>query len=142
MSQHLQCHLWRLTNITEAEATAAIFQERGIMRVACLADGSAWALVQPEQLARLQVCTFSSDYETIKYLHMQTCWGSRSSRCRVVTRASARGRKFGANICCLCAQGSCPLAADVHAELLERYHYGFTSLADVPDDGYFLQARA
>jgi hypothetical protein len=40
----------------EAEATAAIFQERGIMRIACLADGSAWALVQPDQLARLQAC--------------------------------------------------------------------------------------
>ena len=55
----LQCHLWRQTNIMEAEATAAIFQERGIMRIACLADGSAWALVQPDQLARLQVCAGS-----------------------------------------------------------------------------------
>jgi hypothetical protein len=50
----LQCHLWRQTNVMEAEATAAIFQDRGIMRIACLADGSAWALVQPDQLARLQ----------------------------------------------------------------------------------------
>jgi len=38
-------------------------------------------------------------------------------------------------------QSSCPLAPEVHAELLARYTTacGATSLADVPDDGYFLQ---
>lgn len=84
------CHLWRLSHLADAEATAAMFQERSIMRVACLADGSAWALVQPDQFARLQAC--------------------------------------------------CPLASEVHAELLERYSAGAASLANVPDDGYFLQA--
>ena len=38
----------------DAEASATMLEERGLMRVACLADGSAWALVQPEHLARLQ----------------------------------------------------------------------------------------
>jgi hypothetical protein len=41
--------------------------------------------------------------------------------------------------CCACTQAFCPLASDVHAELLSRYQHGFASLADVPDDGYFLQ---
>jgi hypothetical protein len=41
-----------------------------------------------------------------------------------------------------CAQAFCPLASDVHAELLSRYQHGFASLADVPDDGYFLQVSA
>lgn len=31
------------------------------MRVACLADGSAWGLVQPEQLARLQARASASE---------------------------------------------------------------------------------
>lgn len=50
----VQCHLWGVGNVADAEASAVMLQERGIMRVACLADGSAWALVQPEQLACLQ----------------------------------------------------------------------------------------
>eukprot|EP00208_Stichococcus_sp_RCC1054_P006330 CAMPEP_0206141976 /NCGR_PEP_ID=MMETSP1473-20131121/14954_1 /ASSEMBLY_ACC=CAM_ASM_001109 /TAXON_ID=1461547 /ORGANISM="Stichococcus sp, Strain RCC1054" /LENGTH=483 /DNA_ID=CAMNT_0053536755 /DNA_START=219 /DNA_END=1666 /DNA_ORIENTATION=+ len=82
-------HLWGLQDLQDAEASAMILEERGLMRVACLADGSAWALVQPEHLARLQM--------------------------------------------------SCPLAPEVHRELLERYADG-QPLSSVPDDGYILQA--
>ena len=39
----------------DAEATAVMLEERGVMRVACLADGTAWALVDPAQLQKLQV---------------------------------------------------------------------------------------
>jgi len=49
--------LWGVANVVDAEASAVMLQERGSMRVACLADGSAWALVQPEQLACLQART-------------------------------------------------------------------------------------
>lgn len=47
-------HLWGLDDASDAEATATMLQARGLMRVACLADGSAWALVQPSVLDRLQ----------------------------------------------------------------------------------------
>lgn len=47
--------LWGIRDEMDAEATANLMQERGIMRVACLEDGSAWALVQPDHLASLQV---------------------------------------------------------------------------------------
>ena len=40
----------------DAEATAVLLEERGVMRVACLADGTAWALVDPALLQRLQAC--------------------------------------------------------------------------------------
>lgn len=56
----VQRHLWGLQDLQDAEASAMILEERGLMRVACLADGSAWALVQPEHLARLQVSLRSS----------------------------------------------------------------------------------
>jgi hypothetical protein len=52
----MQRHLWGLDDASDAEATATMLQARGLMRVACLADGSAWALVQPSVLDRLQVC--------------------------------------------------------------------------------------
>jgi hypothetical protein len=62
----------------EAEATAAIFQDRGIMRIACLADGSAWALVQPDQLARLQARAALWDalwhFRQSHLWHMQLHW--------------------------------------------------------------------
>ena len=34
-----------------------LLEERGVMRVACLADGTAWALVDPALLQRLQART-------------------------------------------------------------------------------------
>ena len=43
----------------DAEATAVLLEERGVMRVACLADGTAWALVDPALLQRLQACRLS-----------------------------------------------------------------------------------
>ena len=51
---HRQALLWGLDNDMDAEATAVLLEERGVMRVACLADGTAWALVDPALLQRLQ----------------------------------------------------------------------------------------
>eukprot|EP00884_Botryococcus_braunii_P009373 jgi/Botrbrau1/18437/Bobra.0072s0025.1 len=45
--------LWRTTE-DDAEATASMFDEKGIMRVASLYDGSAWGLVSPQVLQALQ----------------------------------------------------------------------------------------
>ena len=49
-----QALLWGLNDDMDAEATAVLLEERGVMRVACLADGTAWALVDPALLQRLQ----------------------------------------------------------------------------------------
>ena len=49
-----QALLWGLDDDMDAEATAVLLEERGVMRVACLADGTAWALVDPALLQRLQ----------------------------------------------------------------------------------------
>jgi len=51
-----QALLWGLDDDMDAEATAVLLEERGVMRVACLADGTAWALVDPALLQRLQAC--------------------------------------------------------------------------------------
>lgn len=50
----MQRHLWGVDAAEDAEASAKMLEERGLMHVALLADGSAWALVQPDHLARLQ----------------------------------------------------------------------------------------
>jgi hypothetical protein len=50
----MQALLWDLDNDMDAEATAVLLEERGVMRVAGLADGTAWALVDPALLQRLQ----------------------------------------------------------------------------------------
>ena len=47
--------LWRLSGEREAEACANLLQQLGIMRVAFLYDGSAWALVDGAHLKHLQV---------------------------------------------------------------------------------------
>ena len=52
-----QALLWGLDDDMGAEATAVLLEERGVMRVACLADGTAWALVDPALLQRLQART-------------------------------------------------------------------------------------
>lgn len=48
--------LWRLSGEREAESCANVLQQLGIMRVAFLYDGSAWALVDGAHLKHLQVC--------------------------------------------------------------------------------------
>ena len=48
--------LWRLSGEREAESCANLLQQLGIMRVAFLYDGSAWALVDGSHLKHLQVC--------------------------------------------------------------------------------------
>ncbi|CAL8467022.1 g6558 [Coccomyxa elongata] len=45
--------LWCLENESDAEATANLFESKGIMRVACLFDGTAWGLVMPDHLYAL-----------------------------------------------------------------------------------------
>ncbi|KAK9810336.1 hypothetical protein WJX72_008917 [[Myrmecia] bisecta] len=82
--------LWSPGSETDAEATANMMEDRSIMRVACLYDGSAWALVQAEHLKLLQ----------------------------------------GA---------ACIPVAKFHAELLDSYLTGHSSVLAVPDDGYFMQ---
>ena len=47
--------LWRVSGEQDAEATANLMEQGGIMRVACLYDGSAWALVDSGHLKHLQV---------------------------------------------------------------------------------------
>lgn len=48
--------LWQLPGLREAEDSANLLQQMGIMRVAFLYDGSAWALVDTGHLKHLQVC--------------------------------------------------------------------------------------
>ncbi|KAK9840975.1 hypothetical protein WJX81_003475 [Elliptochloris bilobata] len=45
--------LWRLSSLADAEATANLLEGQGVMRVAWLQDGSAWALVQAPVLCAL-----------------------------------------------------------------------------------------
>lgn len=47
--------LWQLPGQGEAEESANLLQQLGIMRVAFLYDGSAWALVDTGHLKHLQV---------------------------------------------------------------------------------------
>lgn len=47
--------LWHLPGEGDAEASANLLQHLGIMRVAFLYDGSAWALVDNNHLKHLQV---------------------------------------------------------------------------------------
>ena len=47
--------LWQLPGQGEAEKSANMLQQLGIMRVAFLYDGSAWALVDTGHLKHLQV---------------------------------------------------------------------------------------
>lgn len=47
--------LWQLPGQGEAETSANLLQQLGIMRVAFLYDGSAWALVDTGHLKHLQV---------------------------------------------------------------------------------------
>lgn len=47
--------LWQLPGQGEAETAANLLQQLGIMRVAFLYDGSAWALVDTGHLKHLQV---------------------------------------------------------------------------------------
>lgn len=47
--------LWQLSGEREAEGCANLLQQLGIMRVAFLYDGSAWALVDGAHLKHLQV---------------------------------------------------------------------------------------
>lgn len=47
--------LWSLKSNADAEATANLLAQLGVMKVACLADSTAWALVQPSHLKALQV---------------------------------------------------------------------------------------
>ena len=47
--------LWQLSGQEEAENSANLLQQLGIMRVAFLYDGSAWALVDTGHLRHLQV---------------------------------------------------------------------------------------
>lgn len=47
--------LWQLPGQGEAETLANLLQQLGIMRVAFLYDGSAWALVDTGHLKHLQV---------------------------------------------------------------------------------------
>ncbi|DBB08019.1 TPA: hypothetical protein ACH3X3_009392 [Trebouxia sp. C0006] len=82
--------LWRLSGEREAEACANLLQQLGIMRVAFLYDGSAWALVDGAHLKHLQSLAWS-----------------------------------GATV--------------VHEELLQSYLAEQPELANVPDDGYFMQ---
>ena len=49
--------LWQLPGLREAEDSANMLQQMGIMRVAFLYDGSAWALVDTGHLKHLQVCS-------------------------------------------------------------------------------------
>ncbi|KAL3139891.1 hypothetical protein ABBQ38_004185 [Trebouxia sp. C0009 RCD-2024] len=82
--------LWQLPGLREAEDSANLLQQMGIMRVAFLYDGSAWALVDTGHLKHLQGQAWSG-------------------------------------------------AADVHEELLQSYLAGRQQLAEVQDDGYFMQ---
>lgn len=52
--------LWTLKTSADAEATANLLAQLGIMKVACLADNSAWALVQPTHLKALHVSLLAS----------------------------------------------------------------------------------
>eukprot|EP00891_Asterochloris_glomerata_P002441 jgi/Astpho2/2441/Aster-05689 len=52
--------LWRVSGEQDAEATANLMEQGGIMRVACLYDGSAWALVDSGHLKHLQGASWSS----------------------------------------------------------------------------------
>ena len=47
--------LWSLSSDTDAEATANLLNQLGVMKVACLTDSTAWALVQPGHLKALHV---------------------------------------------------------------------------------------
>ena len=47
--------LWGLGSDTDAEATANLLNQLGVMKVACLTDSTAWALVQPGHLKALHV---------------------------------------------------------------------------------------
>ena len=52
--------LWKLSSEQEAAGYANLLQQLGIMRVACLYDGSAWALVDAAHLNHLQVSSFAT----------------------------------------------------------------------------------
>ena len=47
--------LWSLGSDADAEATANLLNQLGVMKVACLTDSTAWALVQPGHLKALHV---------------------------------------------------------------------------------------
>jgi hypothetical protein len=57
--------LWDLLDEADAEATSNMLEERGVMRVAHLFDGSAWALVAPEHLEGLEVRESSGEAKCI-----------------------------------------------------------------------------
>ena len=52
--------LWAVATPDDAEATANLMSQLGVMKVACLADNTAWALVQPGHLKALHVTAIYS----------------------------------------------------------------------------------
>jgi len=50
--------LWGLASDSDAEATANLLNHLGVMKVACLTDNTAWALVHPSHRKALQVHRF------------------------------------------------------------------------------------
>lgn len=50
--------LWSVPSAHDAEATANLLSQLGVMKVACLTDNTAWALVQPGHLRALTVSSF------------------------------------------------------------------------------------
>lgn len=47
--------LWGLNSDADAEATGNLLNQLGVLKIACLTDNSAWALVQPGHLKALHV---------------------------------------------------------------------------------------
>ena len=80
--RHWQALLWGLDDDMDAEATAVLLEERGVMRVACLADGTAWALVDPALLQRLQAGIHLAHLAALRVaLDSVSCWGAAQASC-------------------------------------------------------------
>lgn len=140
----LLCLLWGCSEV-EVASTLSVMAAKGLLNVAKLPDGRVWCLPHQEQLAVLQV-------------------GGRGVGERAAARAAA-WISFTFGVCqptpalgtaCSRHRGSChtlprrsaPQAAcagsllGFHASLLDAYtRSGQVPLAEVGDDGYFIQVR-
>ena len=152
--------LWQQDDSADAQSTASILNQVQILRLACLDDGSVWALVQPEHAQLLAVSLLllqpapappAERRDHRWHQHMRLTTGAAITSAQLATPAAAGLPSCRAPLSvATCCRAGCWAVQDhpqqdmatMHQNLIDAYlaDAKVEDPAALPDDGYILQA--